>query len=60
MPLFKTTSWRPTGIFFVPLLLAHIPLSPLRAGDLVLFWAIDGGVEMIQLLVDYGVDLNAR
>jgi hypothetical protein len=32
----------------------------LLPGDLVLFWAIDGGVEMIKLLVEYGVDLNAR
>lgn len=30
------------------------------AGDLTLFWAIDGGVEMIKLCVDYGADLNAR
>eukprot|EP00951_Prasinocladus_malaysianus_P016688 scaffold130443_cov50-Prasinocladus_malaysianus.AAC.1 len=28
--------------------------------DLSVFWAIDGGVEMIQLFVEYGVDLNAR
>lgn len=27
-------------------------------GDHVLFWAIDGGPEMIQLLVQYGADLN--
>jgi hypothetical protein len=29
------------------------------AGDLALFWAIDGGVPMIQLFVKYGVDLDA-
>jgi hypothetical protein len=29
-------------------------------GDLVLFWGVDGGVEMIKLLVEYGADLNAR
>jgi hypothetical protein len=29
-------------------------------GDLTLFWAIDGGPELIKLLVDYGVDLDAR
>ena len=29
-----------------------------RAGDAALFWAIDGGVEMIRLFVDYGADLN--
>lgn len=29
------------------------------AGDLTLFWGIDGGVEMIKLLQDYGVDLDA-
>ncbi|GFH27249.1 ANK_REP_REGION domain-containing protein, partial [Haematococcus lacustris] len=28
--------------------------------DLTLFWAIDGGVEMIKLFIDFGVDLNAR
>lgn len=27
-------------------------------GDLSLFWAIDGGVEMIKLFVDYGADLD--
>ena len=26
-----------------------------NAGDLTLFWGIDGGVEMIKLLVEYGV-----
>lgn len=31
-----------------------------RNGDLTLFWAIDGGVEIIKLFVDYGVDLDAR
>ena len=29
-------------------------------GDLTLFWAIDGGPELIKLLVDYGVDPDAR
>ena len=29
-------------------------------GDLTLFWAIDGGPELVKLLVDYGVDLDAR
>ncbi len=29
------------------------------ASDLTMFWAIDGGVEMIKLLVEYGVDLDA-
>lgn len=27
--------------------------------DLTLFWAIDGGVEMIKLFNEYGADLNA-
>jgi len=31
-----------------------------KAGDLVLFWGIDGGVEMIKLLHEYGADLDAR
>lgn len=30
------------------------------SGDLTLFWAIDGGVELIKLLQDYGADLDAR
>lgn len=30
-----------------------------NAGDLTLFWAIDGGVDMIKLLVEYKADLNA-
>ena len=25
-----------------------------KAGDLTLFWAIDGGVELIKLLNEYG------
>ncbi|KIY97950.1 hypothetical protein MNEG_10012 [Monoraphidium neglectum] len=29
------------------------------AGDLTLFWAIDGGPAMIQLLIRFGVDLDA-
>ena len=28
-------------------------------GDLAIFWAIDGGVPMVQLFVEYGVDLDA-
>ena len=32
---------------------------PTIAGDLAVFWAIDGGVEMIKLFVDYGADLDA-
>lgn len=31
-----------------------------NAGDLVLFWAIDGGVEIIKLMYEYGADLDAR
>ena len=31
-----------------------------NADDLTLFWAIDGGVEMIKLLHEYGADLDAR
>ena len=30
------------------------------AGDLTLFWGVDGGVELIKLLIEYGVDLDAR
>ena len=30
------------------------------ASDLTLFWGIDGGVEMIKLLHQYGVDLSRR
>ena len=29
-------------------------------GDLTLFWGIDGGVELVKLLIEYGVDLDAR
>ena len=29
-----------------------------KAGDLAVFWAIDGGVEMTKLFVDHGADLN--
>ena len=29
-----------------------------RAGDAALFWAVDGGVEMIRLFVEYGADLD--
>lgn len=31
-----------------------------KGSDLTLFWAIDGGVEMIKLLIDHGADLDAR
>lgn len=31
-----------------------------NAGDLTLFWGIDGGVEIIKLLYEYGADLDAR
>jgi len=31
-----------------------------EAGDLVIFWGIDGGVEIIKILYEYGADLNAR
>ena len=30
------------------------------AGDATIFWAIDGGPELIKLLFDYGADLNVR
>ena len=29
-----------------------------RGGDAALFWAIDGGVEMIKLFVEYGADFD--
>ena len=28
----------------------------MHAGDSVMFWAIDGGPEMIKLVLDYGAD----
>ena len=31
-----------------------------KASDLTLFWGIDGGIEMIKLLHQYGADLNTR
>ncbi len=31
-----------------------------NVGDLVLFWAIDGGVEIIKLMHEYGADLDTR
>eukprot|EP00218_Dolichomastix_sp_CCMP3274_P015721 CAMPEP_0170142750 /NCGR_PEP_ID=MMETSP0033_2-20121228/8397_1 /TAXON_ID=195969 /ORGANISM="Dolichomastix tenuilepis, Strain CCMP3274" /LENGTH=223 /DNA_ID=CAMNT_0010379121 /DNA_START=67 /DNA_END=738 /DNA_ORIENTATION=- len=31
-----------------------------EAGDLTLFWGIDGGVEIIKVLYEYGADLDAR
>ena len=34
------------------------PPPPPMPGDLLLFWAIDGGVEMMQLLTEYGADLD--
>lgn len=27
-------------------------------GDVIIFWVIDGGLEFVKLLYDYGVDLN--
>ena len=30
------------------------------ASDQTLFWAIDGGVELIKLMHTYGVDLDAK
>jgi ankyrin repeat protein len=45
----------------------HTPLnhsitehSTTQPADLAIFWAIDGGVDMIKLFIDYGVDLDAR
>lgn len=34
--------------------------SPCCKQDLSLFWALDGGVEMTKLFVDYGADVDAR
>jgi hypothetical protein len=34
------------------------PNKPAPSGDLPLFWAIDGGAEMLQLFVRYGADLD--
>lgn len=31
-----------------------------KASDLTIFWGIDGGVEMIKLLHQYGADLSLR
>ena len=31
-----------------------------HVGDLTLFWAIDGGPEMVKILYEYGADLDAR
>lgn len=31
-----------------------------KASDLVLFWAIDGGIEIIKLMIEYGADLDTR
>ena len=31
-----------------------------KGGDLTLFWAIDGGIEIIKLMHQYGVDMDAR
>lgn len=30
-----------------------------EAGDLAIFWALDGGVEMTKLFIDYGAELDA-
>lgn len=35
-------------------------IPALYAGDSTMFWAIDGGAEMIQLFAQFGVDLDAR
>ena len=29
------------------------------AGDLTLFWGIDGGIELIKVLLQYGADIDA-
>ncbi len=34
------------------------PNKPAPSGDLPIFWAIDGGAEMLQLFVRYGADLD--
>lgn len=31
-----------------------------RGADLTLFWAIDGGIEIIKLMHQYGVNMDAR
>ncbi|KAK9916075.1 hypothetical protein WJX75_008265 [Coccomyxa subellipsoidea] len=31
-----------------------------KASDLVFFWAIDGGIEIIKLMIEYGADLDTR
>lgn len=31
-----------------------------NAGDLTIFWGIDGGIEIIKTLYEYGCDLDAR
>jgi hypothetical protein len=49
-------------------LLGDVGLSPQgadpnymnAAGDLTLFWGVDGGVEIIKVLYEYGADLDAR
>jgi ankyrin repeat protein len=35
------------------------PNHATAGGDLAVFWAIDGGVPMVQLFVEYGADLDA-
>ena len=30
------------------------------AGDLTLFWGIDGGIELIKVLLQYGADPTAQ
>lgn len=36
------------------------PNKALPSGDLPIFWAIDGGAEMLQLFARYGADLDKR
>jgi hypothetical protein len=36
------------------------PNKPCPSGDLPLFWAIDGGAEMLQLFARHGADLDKR
>jgi len=38
----------------------QIPTSSTKAGDLTLFWSIDGGIEIIKLMHQYGVNMDTR
>ena len=31
-----------------------------KGGDLTLFWSIDGGIEIIKLMHQYGVNMDTR